>query len=520
MSDDLRTALMAVANRLVELATEEPAFRSHLQNLLDAFQVAVKERARSVEEQQAASAAVEERLPSESATSIPPIVGGEPPAALPPASPLTPEVFSPPLQDRPTTAYVREGPVPARGPGIDLDLEALEGRCRLKSAASRWAADRRRLLAAGTSFRLEIEPRDEEMLARGKAEDCFLWMCSPYHPSSDDPRQYDLIAGCFTATAEAIGLVRMILEHAAPPKEELESPLHMLAEAQSGLRVAVAALGGHEDEEQEQVFWWLKKATAEMQIYVRRHMKRDDPANPSGAANLGERIQAARFTVEQTRKLTGQRKKLLGKIRHKLSLLANAAAVEQREIWQALAAAVDQLVSGGLPASNKHLRELFLPVLEEMPELPEVPRGFQLFLREIDRYRQELQPPESPEEEENLSADVRGVARLLAGRSILLIGGDPRPRSQEALERAFGLRELIWMGTREHESFTAFEPMVARKEVAVVLLAIRWTSHSYAEVQQYCERYGKPLVRLPGGYSPNQVAVQILMQCSDRLSGT
>jgi len=37
-------------------------------------------------------------------------------------------------------------------------------------------------------------------------------------------------------------------------------------------------------------------------------------------------------------------------------------------------------------------------------------------------------------------------------------------------------------------------------------------------VREFCEKYGKPLVRLPGGYSTNQVAVQIMQQCSDRLS--
>ena len=29
--------------------------------------------------------------------------------------------------------------------------------------------------------------------------------------------------------------------------------------------------------------------------------------------------------------------------------------------------------------------------------------------------------------------------------------------------------------------------------VALVILAIRWSSHSYGEVKQFCERYGKPL---------------------------
>jgi hypothetical protein len=375
------------------------------------------------------------------------------------------------------------------------------------------------LMAAGASFRTEIGPKDEETIEKGRAADCYLWMCSPYGPSSDDPCQYDLIAGCFEATAVAIALVRLVLEVEDAPRRELESSLDLLAEAQSGLRVAAAALDRQGDEDQEQVFQWLKKAAWEMQVYVPRHMKRDDPANPSGSANLVERIRAARARVEQARKLKRLRKKLIGKIRHKLSLLPNASEVERREIWQALAAAVDELVSGGLPPSNKHLREHLLPALGGMPELPDVPKGFQLFLREIDRYREGIGPREAPASEEEPPADVRRVSRLLAGRSVVLIGGDPRPGAKESLERAFGLQQLFWVGTREHQSITEFEPTVARPEVVLVLLAIRWSSHSFAEVQKFCDRYGKPLVRLPGGYNPNQVAAQILMQCSDRLSG-
>ena len=80
-----------------------------------------------------------------------------------------------------------------------------------------------------------------------------------------------------------------------------------------------------------------------------------------------------------------------------------------------------------------------------------------------------------------------------------------------------GLRELNWVATRSTESLDIFEPYVVRPDVVLVLLAIRWTSHSYGEVRQFCERCGKPLVRLPGGYGPNQVAFQVLQQCGDRL---
>ena len=109
------------------------------------------------------------------------------------------------------------------------------------------------------------------------------------------------------------------------------------------------------------------------------------------------------------------------------------------------------------------------------------------------------------------------MARLLAGKSLVLIGGRRRRDSQEALRKAFGLESLLWIETKEHQSIESFKPMIARPEVAMVLLAIRWSSHGFGEVSHLCERHGKPLVRLPGGYSPNQVAAQILAQCSEQL---
>jgi hypothetical protein len=56
--------------------------------------------------------------------------------------------------------------------------------------------------------------------------------------------------------------------------------------------------------------------------------------------------------------------------------------------------------------------------------------------------------------------------------------------------------------------------------VTTVLLAIRWSSHSYGEVRDFCEKHGKLFVRLPGGYNPNQVAHQILLQRGGSRSST
>ena len=98
-----------------------------------------------------------------------------------------------------------------------------------------------------------------------------------------------------------------------------------------------------------------------------------------------------------------------------------------------------------------------------------------------------------------------------------MIGGNRRRESQESWRKSLGLKDLVWIETKEHQAVEAFEPLIARSDVAVVLLAIRWSSHSFGDVKEFCDRYGKPLVRLPGGYNPAQVAAQILAQCSGRL---
>src|SRR5205823_2887284 len=100
----------------------------------------------------------------------------------------------------------------------------------------------------------------------------------------------------------------------------------------------------------------------------------------------------------------------------------------------------------------------------------------------VNEYLATRPAPEAAGAEEP-SPEVHAVAELLRGRHAVLIGGVERAASRRAIERAFGLSELNWISTRPHESVTIFEPAVARAEVAVVLLAIRWASHSYGDVK-------------------------------------
>jgi hypothetical protein len=117
-----------------------------------------------------------------------------------------------------------------------------------------------------------------------------------------------------------------------------------------------------------------------------------------------------------------------------------------------------------------------------------------------------------------LSVETQEVARLLAGRTLLLIGGECRSERQETLCRDFGLKELRWLDTREQASTEPLLKAVADPEVSLVLLLIRFSRHSYGDMAEPCRQRGIPLVRIPGGYGTNQLAHQILDQAGERLA--
>jgi hypothetical protein len=113
---------------------------------------------------------------------------------------------------------------------------------------------------------------------------------------------------------------------------------------------------------------------------------------------------------------------------------------------------------------------------------------------------------------------LQRVARWLRGRSILFIGGERRPEHIERHTRTFGLREFIWATGDRGPTPSQFEADIKRDDVAVVVLAIRWSRHSFGDIQQTCDRYNKPLVRLRAGYNERELARMIDEQAGNRLA--
>jgi hypothetical protein len=396
----------------------------------------------------------------------------------------------------------------------DADLPEIEARCRLKAEGARRAAAHQRPNCEWADLHDDFASQGPEITAwADRLTDCFYWMNSSESSQPANIGSLDNVGGCFEAVAEALSLVRAISDDHQGNQNFLERVLPLVAEAQSALRASIQAVHGDDDPDQLEVFEWLKMTAARHHVYIKRYMRADDQADAARWTNLIDRIE--RVEVGHRKRLKDQGP-FFDHLRSQLKVIQEDKGTEQD--WRKVIETVEGMVSEGIPPSNREIRELLLSVIDELPDRDDLPSGFRLVLREIDRFLATRTLPSGKEVTHEPTVDVKEARRLLAGRSAMLIGGICRRDSQKMLKAALGLKELSWIETREHQSVGSFEPAVARPDVALVLLAIRWSSHAFGDVKQLCERYGKPLVRLPGGYSPNQVAAQILAQCSGQLS--
>jgi hypothetical protein len=164
----------------------------------------------------------------------------------------------------------------------------------------------------------------------------------------------------------------------------------------------------------------------------------DDPADPSLWSNLTERLHRIEEGVVSAKEREKRRGKLFSKIKYHVKRVLEKPGDDHRPDWETVVQATDQLLEEGLPHSNAELRDLLLPALGDLPENLETSKGFQIVLREIDRYLDSRPAEEEQITEEQEAEEVRRVTDLLGGRSLVLIGGIKRPRAAEALTEALG----------------------------------------------------------------------------------
>ena len=500
-------AAVKLIDHLLRLVSEDRELRSHVRAFAEHLLAATEQE---VTERESLSSAVETQV--EEAVSMA-VVEPSPVDIAPPAATEDelPVAVAPPPSAPPPQQIVS---VPGLMPVTDSDLPLIETRCRMKAEGSRWSLKRQQRIAEGADFQVEIEPFDREIIEKAKKlPDCFLWMNHSSGPSPSDPNLFDDLAGCFETTADAIALTRSLLGEIERDADEFELSLNLLAEAHAALRIAVDEVGYKHDSDQVRIYEWLRITTGAAHIYIPQYMRMADRANPKEWSELSDRIQALDTQVEDRQGRHKRYTSALKRARYHQKRLIDDDKGGADHDWEVFIDTIDNLVQDGTPPSSIDLRELLLPMVDRLPDSP-LPKNVQRVIREIDRFLATRSGPVVAEEGVEATEDVKQVAEYLNGKVLVLIGGVPRPHAREALKCTFGLKEVDWIETREHDSFSRFEPNVARSDVAVVLLAIRWSSHDFGNVREFCIKHGKPIVRLPGGYNPNQVAAQIIKQCS------
>ena len=442
-----------------------------------------------------------------------PVAPPPPPPVSPPLPPPIPISQLPPLHIG--SAYMPPSAPPYWEGERELDLMPLTtiaDRCRVKGDACKLVARR-----VADSFDWD-DAAEVDVSRRAQAlPDCHLWMLTR-EPMVTAPKAWEDLAGAYATAADAAHMLRD-WEQAPPPlaMRHASRVLGLAAEAQSVLLYAVTDVRDVKvDFDQIQIFAHIRSTARDRQVFIPKYLKREDKADPGSWSDVNKRIAEVWSQFKAFGERDKQRTKSLNSLKFKLGRLRDKPEESAGE-WPRVLELIEEVVASGLPPSNAELRDMLLPVFEDIPDNPPPTPNVELVFREIDRYVDTRPEADPPVRVPRPSPDVAQVAELLRGREVVLIGGQNRPNHKAALMKAFGLTDVRWICTPEHTSFTVFEPDVAAPEVALVLLAIRWSSHDYDSVRTYCEQYGKPLVRLPGGYNANQVAHHILAQAGDRL---
>lgn len=309
MNENLLRAIASLAERLLAESERDDAFRGDLRNLATAILAATERPALVGEAHEIVDEAVALVSTAPAAPAAPVVEPSRPAEPLPE---LTLGRTIPQSSPAPLELPTALGASPGTS---DDDLAGIEVRCRLKAEGLRWAATRERHIKEGADFSFEIAPRDREILDRARDADCFLWMNTPDFSVPREPAALEDVASCFDAVADAVSLIRGMLPDVETNRRFFEPALDLLAEAQSALRVAIERIDGRNDPDQFGAYDWLRGVAAREQIYIRRYMRLDDPASPSGHARVQARVEDLDASLQDLRRQGKKRKSLLSRLR-------------------------------------------------------------------------------------------------------------------------------------------------------------------------------------------------------------
>jgi hypothetical protein len=293
--------------------------------------------------------------------------------------------------------------------------------------------------------------------------------------------------------------------------------LYMMAEAQSGVLVAVRNLGLRGDSDQRDLFAWLKDQTTRHRVYVDRHMRLDNPADPTKAQELLKRINDGREEFSKQINARKERGGLLDKLRY------HAARAKSGELLEAdrgsIATALDQWSTFGLSQRDRSLVEIAQELSRDHAADEELAIALKPFLEgktPVATKPSNPIPAAAPPAEP--ARDQLAEAKELLG-NVSLVGmhqaADEGDFSE--LQKVFGPKSLKPIVVEDLDDVDAIRTLVEGVEADLILLRVRLGVDCYAALKEACAKKQLLFVRLPDGYDPEQVAKQVLRQVGWRL---
>lgn len=400
-----------------------------------------------------------------------------------------------------------------------LDFKLVENRCRLKAQGCDFAIMRDRMIDAGEPFD-RIRGDYDALIARGKTlPDCFLWMVNP-KALACEASTLESIRACYTNLADSAAMMGEYTEARGEGHWPTDA-LWAMAEAQSALYASLL----HSpllkaDPDQLLCYGFVRDEARRRHLFMDRFLSIDAVADPAAAPDLAARITALREAAAGERRSAKLRKNAMGKAEYHASRLAECAPEDRDEqIGKIEAAAAAFLEYGGQRHSPSLLR-IARAAIETGGPLVTDGSVLRSLVDEADR--RSHQPENGDAEDSETRAESPEVAQareILRGRVVLLVGGEERPLHARNLEQAFELKELRWAPHREHTTLAPIEHEIARADVGLVLLPIRWNgTETGPQIRAWCHEYHKLCVTLKAGYNANQIAHAVLQQVSERLA--
>lgn len=249
------------------------------------------------------------------------------------------------------------------------DLGLVIRRTRLKAEACRWALERQLMIDRGADRDSEIRPVDAGFLDRARElRGCWLWMFDPYG-KSPEPANVERLIGCYEALATAIETVEELTAARETDPVALRDMYYLLAESQSMLWAGLRESGIDRDQDQTDAFIWLREKTREHRVFVERHMRREDPANPAEHAALQERLDA--FSKAWHDALDGDREReaLLNRLGYHVSRISDNITEEPVHDWQRVSEIIDELASTGHDPQEPEIAAVLAPLPDEIPDV-------------------------------------------------------------------------------------------------------------------------------------------------------